>query len=136
MRLIDADATKKAIKTECNPYGAPTIDFESGKKVLNIIDNAPTVESITVFCENADEKTTDELKKELEKVMERPQGEWINGREISRTMIGSKVEHIEYKDYTCSNCGLVLDNLLYWRDGSPFYKFCPNCGADMRGDKE
>ena len=31
------------------------------------------------------------------------QGEWIKGREISRTMIGDKVEHIEYKDYTCSN---------------------------------
>ena len=62
---------------------------------------------------------------------DRPQVEWINGREISRTMIGSKVEHIEYKDYTCPNCGLVLDNLLYWQDGSPFYKFCPNCGAKM-----
>ena len=43
MRLIDADALKKAIKTECNPYGKPTIDFESGKKVLKLIDNAPTV---------------------------------------------------------------------------------------------
>lgn len=65
---------------------------------------------------------------------ERPKGEWIKGREISRTMLGYKVEHIDYKDYTCSNCGLVLDNLLYYYDGSPFYKFCPNCGADMRGD--
>lgn len=62
----------------------------------------------------------------------RPQGEWIKGEEISRTMIGDKVEHIEYKDYTCSNCGLVLDYLLYNYDGSPLYKFCPNCGADMR----
>lgn len=44
MRLIDADALKKAIKTECNPYGNPTIDFESGKRVLKIIDNASTVE--------------------------------------------------------------------------------------------
>lgn len=67
---------------------------------------------------------------------ERPQGEWIKGREISRTMIGDKVQHINYKDYTCSNCGLVLDKLLYWDDGSPFYKFCPECGADMRGGRE
>lgn len=44
MRLIDADALERAIKTECNPYGRPTIDFESGIKVLKIIDNAPTVE--------------------------------------------------------------------------------------------
>lgn len=70
------------------------------------------------------------------KCYERPQGEWIKGREISRTMLGNKVEHIDYKDYTCSNCGLVLDNLLYWHDGSPFYKFCPNCGADMKGGAE
>lgn len=63
---------------------------------------------------------------------ERPQSEWIKGREISRTMLGGKVEHIDYRDYTCSNCGLVLNNLLYYHDGSPFYKFCPNCGAKMR----
>ena len=42
--LISRKALKKAIKTECNPYGKPTIDFESGKKVLKIIDNAPTVD--------------------------------------------------------------------------------------------
>ena len=70
------------------------------------------------------------------KESKRPHGEWIKGREISRTMIGDKVQHIEYKDYTCSNCGLVLDNLLYHVDGSPFYKFCPNCGADMRGGSQ
>lgn len=63
---------------------------------------------------------------------QRPKGEWIKGREISRTMIGDYTQDIEYKNYTCSNCGLVLDNLLYHYDGSPFYKFCPNCGADMR----
>lgn len=63
-----------------------------------------------------------------------PVGKWIKGQEISRTMIGDKIEYIEYKDYTCSNCGLVLDNLLYNYDGSPFYKFCPNCGAKMKGE--
>lgn len=47
MRSIDADALKKAIKTECNPYGKPIIDFESGKRVLKIIDNAPTIEALT-----------------------------------------------------------------------------------------
>lgn len=66
---------------------------------------------------------------------ERPKGEWIRGREISRTLMFGE-EHIDYKDYTCSNCGLVLDRLLYWSDGSPFYKFCPECGADMGGGKE
>ena len=42
--LISREALRRIIKTECNPYGKPTIDFKSGKKVLKIIDNAPTVE--------------------------------------------------------------------------------------------
>ena len=45
VRLIDANSLKRVIKTECNPYGNPTIDFESGKKVLNIIDNTPTIDT-------------------------------------------------------------------------------------------
>lgn len=44
MRLIDADALYYKVKCECNPYGKPTIDFESGKKVLDWIEKAPTVE--------------------------------------------------------------------------------------------
>ena len=59
-------------------------------------------------------------------------GYWIKGKEICREMIGDSILHIEYKDFTCSECGLVLDNLLYYPDGSQFYKYCPNCGADMR----
>ena len=42
-RLIDADALFRKVKTECNPYGKPTIEFESGKKVLEMIENAPTI---------------------------------------------------------------------------------------------
>lgn len=42
-RLIDADKLYKRIKAECNPYGKPTIGFEDGKKVLDIIDATPTV---------------------------------------------------------------------------------------------
>lgn len=26
------------VKRECNPYGKPTIDFESGKKILNYLN--------------------------------------------------------------------------------------------------
>lgn len=37
---ISRKALEKAIKTECNPYGAPTIDYKSGLRVLEIIDRA------------------------------------------------------------------------------------------------
>ena len=43
MRLIDADALFRKVKTECNPYGKPTIGFEDGKRVMNWIEQAPTV---------------------------------------------------------------------------------------------
>ena len=42
MRLIDADKLYDWIRTECNPYGKPTIDFESGNRVLDIIKRMPT----------------------------------------------------------------------------------------------
>lgn len=65
------------------------------------------------------------------KQFERPHGEWIKGREISRTMLDDVTLHIDYENFTCSVCGIVLDRLLYHVDGSLFYKFCPNCGASM-----
>lgn len=43
MRLIDADALFRKVKTECNPYGKPTIGFEDGNRVMNWIKQAPTV---------------------------------------------------------------------------------------------
>lgn len=45
MRLIDANALYREVKTECNPYGKPTIGFDDGKKVLKLIDAAPTIEA-------------------------------------------------------------------------------------------
>lgn len=43
MRKIDGDALFRKVKTECNPYGKPTIGFEDGKMVLNWIEQAPIV---------------------------------------------------------------------------------------------
>lgn len=43
MRLIDADALYRKVKTEWNPYGKPSIGYEDGKKVLDLIKAAPTV---------------------------------------------------------------------------------------------
>lgn len=42
MRLIDADKLYDWIRTECNPYGKPTIDFKSGNRMLDIIKRMPT----------------------------------------------------------------------------------------------
>ena len=42
-RLIDANKLYKWIKAECNPYGKPTIEYEDGYKVLDIIEATSTV---------------------------------------------------------------------------------------------
>ena len=43
MRLIDADKLYDWVRRECNPYGNPTIDFESGNRMLDMIKRSSTV---------------------------------------------------------------------------------------------
>lgn len=43
VRPIDANALYRRIKAECNPYGAPTIGYDDGHKVLDIISNTPPI---------------------------------------------------------------------------------------------
>jgi hypothetical protein len=40
---ISREAAIRWVKTECNPYGKPTIDFESGKKVIEHLKKMPSV---------------------------------------------------------------------------------------------
>ena len=44
---------------------------------------------------------------------ERKEGEWLND--------------INYSGWTCTNCG--------YHDGNAVYKYCPNCGARMKGER-
>lgn len=104
MRLIDADALSRAIKIECNPYSKPTIEFESGKKVLKIIANAPTIEPFEKIGAICNENCGGY----------RPQGKW---KEIS--------DNYGHSSYFCSRCGT--------QEGKA-KEICPNCGADMRGE--
>jgi len=107
MRLGDLDALYRKVKTECNPYGKPTIDFESGKKVLKIIENEPTV--------TPERALMDKLKGNEE----RPQGEW------KETGYETGALGITYRQTQCSNCS--------WEHALPmWYNFCPNCGSAMR----
>lgn len=58
MKLIDADVLHRKVKTETNPYGKPTIDQDSGVKVLEWIDKAPTIDAVPVVrckdCKHCD----------------------------------------------------------------------------------
>lgn len=61
MKLIDADALHRKVKTETNPYVKPTIDYDSGVKVLEWIDKAPTIDAVPVVrckdCKHCDPET-------------------------------------------------------------------------------
>ena len=55
-------------------------------------------------------------------VVERKRGKWIK----IRTHDGGV-----WKSIACSNCKYEP----WFSSAEPFYSFCPNCGADMRGRK-
>lgn len=48
--LISRQAAIRWVKTECNPYGKATLDFESGKKVIKHLKQMPSAEAETVDC--------------------------------------------------------------------------------------
>ena len=45
MDLIYRQAAIRWVKTECNPYGKPTLDFESGKKVIEHLEQMPSAQA-------------------------------------------------------------------------------------------
>lgn len=105
IRLIDADDLKKAacVKFYTTPYY---------KHILDLIDNAPTVEINDKSSEIA-QKSIELGRKlgRLEGKAERPQGEWI----MNKTSVRGR-------NYTCTACEKVSRNKFH---------FCPNCGAYM-----
>ena len=75
MRLIDADKLYDWVRTECNPYGKPTIDFESGNRMLDMIKRSSTAfDKVNVIndllsasiCTSPDEDSFVELEEAIE----------------------------------------------------------------------
>ena len=81
---------------------------ELANAILNAIDNAPTVHGIVAY-------------------VERPKGKWIADTNHCYDDDEDTFECSVCKEPFTLICGTTKDNL---------YNFCPNCGADMRGEKE
>ena len=109
MRLIDADEFKERI------LSGEFIYCQVNKEdIADAIDNAPTVTpTFGLF--------RDMLCSDCEK---RPQGEWYKTGQ-------SFINPNKFKNYGCSNCFYELDEHIRIKPN-----FCPNCGADMRGEEK
>ena len=52
-RYIDADNLYRRVKEKTNPYGKPLLDYQSGIKVLDMIEQEPTADVVEVVrCKN------------------------------------------------------------------------------------
>ena len=111
MRLIDADKLKLNFRavSELDHFEPCQI-----KRILNEIDNAPTIKAFTLA--DIEEQYRKGLEKGLEEA-ERKHGEWKY--------------HKYDKDYECPIC-----NTRYDAFDLPVktWDFCPCCGADMQAN--
>jgi hypothetical protein len=67
MDLISREDAIRWVKTECNPYGKPTLDFESGKKVIEHLEQMPSAQETheertetNAYCPNCGAKMDEE----------------------------------------------------------------------------
>ena len=125
MRLIDADTLKKSIKSYADDQYDEN-EYLGEYAIMDIIDNAPTI----IYCSQTPEglplmdlreRSQSDFKEGYKQAIidgktnySRPQGEWI-------------VRDGEPMTYKCSFCGE-----LNCCKGN----FCPDCGADMRGENK
>lgn len=126
-RLIDADALADKVADLYTEGEEATEADKVVNDVIDLIDNAPTVEypeQITVECDTEEDKQ--KLLSALRNVKlkaivedERPQGEWKDDKEYSYLA-------------NCSNCGYQMDT----HEEHGYFNYCPNCGADMRKEAE
>lgn len=109
MRPIDGDSLKRHVKAECNPYGKPTIGFEDGCKVLDMIDNEPTIQPEQRYAEWVETEPDEEDRK--------------IGIEFSIKCSGCHEEnaHLSFNE------NHEITGKTFWKS-----RFCPNCGAKMR----
>ena len=125
-RLIDADKLKEKmskyiVKTNHDGITLTSLQKANNEAILDcisFIDNAPTVETFT-----KDEYEGAYLRGYVDsaKANERPKGEWILVHPLQPDDNGA---------YMCSEC---KTGDYYITENT---KFCPFCGADMRGEQE
>ena len=121
-QLIDAQPEREGtrLSTVCLLCKKPAVTF-------NTEDDIPyTNYSYCEDCLRKGLKLLREQKKNLQVQPERKTGHWVE--------IGDE----PYDEWECDVCGFVIDGsgCIDPEEYRDVYKFCPNCGADMRGEQE
>lgn len=100
------------------------IDADALMKRFRIV--AQSGGAVTHHCSDICAAIEDEANEESVDAVEVVHGEWLFGE---LDVLGSPVK--------CSNCGWGAKNAdpILWMN-YPGHKFCGNCGADMRGEKD
>lgn len=116
MDLIDRKALIKDVNENKELFESERVYLEG------LLLNAPTIENPYI------EGHIDGVL-QGEKLYARPHGKWIE--KIYTEKLGHG--YLTHHDIVCSVCGNSGEN----DEGIPQnYKFCPNCGADMREDND
>ena len=133
---ISRKAAIRWVKTECNPYGNPTLDFESGKKVIEHLEQMPSAQPEILTCGEGELNIPDTNVGDCSDCIKHG-GDWDcdyvhchKGESAQPERKNSEwMMHSDYPDcLICSKCGAQFD---VWHWESKQMHFCPNCGAKM-----
>lgn len=104
--LISKKQAIRWVKTECNPYGKPTLDFESGKKVIEHLEQMSPAQPEQTNCDYY-HKDVDSYVKPIEKNSHAFIRFGMNGWELELKVKGW---YEEAKIQYCPMCGRKLKN--------------------------
>lgn len=96
-RYIDADTLYVNVKADCNPYGKPTINFDDGCKVLDMIRRTPTADVAPVI--HAHWKLNANKNHDI----------CTNCGTFATMLFDDDGERIEWLSDYCPNCGAKMD---------------------------
>lgn len=121
-RYIDADALCKELKKRQNA----AYNWLSESRAINDLESE--IRSDAALAMLSEVKLTIEAQPTAN-VRENVTGKWIEKEVCDDSKVIT-----EWQSARCSNCGLYHTTpYMYYFDN---YKYCPNCGADNRGEKE
>lgn len=159
--LISRQAAIRWVKTECNPYGKPTLDFESGKKVIEHLEQMPSAQANSKelsFTRNAldtisRQAAIDALKEHRALYCDNTPDTFSKLSYAEK----SRVDELDMAISTLVNLPSVQpqrgrgkwlcsddlyetavcsccgwDTTEPWQHIKSWFEFCPHCGADMR----